>query len=255
MHSDIQAGSMIYIPSGLFVMGSNESPNEGPVREVFLSDYYIDKYPVTNAQYRIFLENGGYERSEFWTEISWNFIQGRKLKHPLYWLDDYWNAPEQPVTGVCWWEGLAFSRYAGKSLPTEAQWECAARGRDGRRFPWGNQDPTSDYANYAVDCDPNELRRKSTLVSAFPKNTSPWNCMDMVGNLGEWCIDNASNNYSWDITCSNPRYWMGEQEDHIVRGGSGLHNEDYLRCSSRDYYPPAMRDNIVGLRCVINAKE
>jgi len=255
MHKDITSGAMIHVPSGPFLMGSEESPNESPAREVFLSAYYIDKYPVTNAQYQIFIEDGGYERAELWSKLAWEFIAERKFKHPLYWLDDHWNAPDHPVTGISWWEALAYAHYAGKTLPTEAQWECAARGRDGRRFPWGDEDPTASRANYAEDCDPSELRRRSTIVTAFPGGASPWGCMDMAGNIGEWCMDNASNDYSWDITSRNPRYWVGEQADHIVRGGSGLHNEDYLRCSSRDYYPPTLRDNIVGLRCVINIEE
>lgn len=255
MHIDIISGLMINVPSGQFLMGSDDSQNERPSRLVSLSAYYIDKYPVTNAQYQVFIGDEGYERAEFWTTPGWAFIKERKLQHPLYWLDDHWNEPDQPVTGVSWWEALAYARYAGKSLPTEAQWECAARGRDGCRFPWGPQFPSAERANYAVDCDPTELRRKSTAVHAFPLGASPWNCMDMAGNVGEWCMDNASNNYSWDITCRNPRYWVSEQDDHIVRGGSGLHNEDYLRCSSRDYYPPTLRDNIVGLRCVINTEE
>lgn len=255
MHNDIITGAMIHVPSGPFLMGSEESPNEFPPREVFLSSYYIDKYPVTNGQYKVFIEDDGYQRSEFWTKLSWMFIKERKLAQPLYWNDDYWNADDQPVTGVSWWEALAYALYVGKTLPTEAQWECAARGRDGRRFPWGHAAPHAELANYAVDCDPTELRRKSTVVNAFPAGASPWGCLDMAGNVGEWCMDNASNDYAWDITNRNPRYWVGEQADHIVRGGSGLHNEDYLRCSSRDYYPPTMRDNIVGFRCVINNEE
>ena len=245
---------MVYIESGPFIMGSDESPNEKPCRTVELAPFYIDRYPVTNRAYRQFIEDGGYRTPKHWSADGWNFVQARNLQFPLYWLDDHWNADVQPVTGVSWWEACAFAKYLGKQLPTEAQWENAARGTDGRRYPWGDDEPTAEHALYAIDCDPTELRRRSASVYAFPLGASPCGGMDFAGNVGEWCQDNASANYVWDITCLDPRYWTAEEDDHIVRGGSGLHNEDYLRCSSRDYYPPTLRDNIVGFRCVIDEK-
>lgn len=245
---------MSYIDGGPFIMGSNESPNEEPRRIVTVSPFYIDRYPVTNRAYRQFIEAGGYRNSAYWTADGWDFIQQRKLQQPLYWEDDYWNGDDQPVTGVSWWEASAYARYRGKELPTEAQWERAARSTDGRRYPWGNEEPTPEHALYAVDCDPSELRRRSAPVHAYPKGATVWGGMDFAGNVGEWCRDNASLGYAWDLTKLDPLYWTGETDDHIVRGGSGLHNEDYLRCSSRDYYPPTLRDNIVGFRCVVNMK-
>ncbi|HEX8818366.1 MAG TPA: SUMF1/EgtB/PvdO family nonheme iron enzyme [Archangium sp.] len=255
MHPDIESGSMLLIPAGTFRMGSQESSNEGPVREVHLSAYYIDRFPVTNRQYRAFIEAEGYRTKRYWTAAGWELIQARGIHQPLYWNDPHWNAEAQPVTGLNWWEARAYARFVGKTLPTEAQWECAARGRDGRRFPWGEAEPTPAHANYAVDCDPTELLRSATPVSACLAGASPWGCMDMAGNVGEWCLDNASANYLWDLTHTDPLFWTGEEADHIVRGGSGLHNEDYLRCSSRDYYPPTLRDNLVGLRCVLTLEE
>lgn len=255
MHPDIESGHMILIPAGSFRRGSQESPNEGPVRDVHLCAYYVDRYPVTNREYRAFIDAGGYHTRSYWTPTGWEFIQARRIERPLYWNDPHWNGEDQPVTGLNWWEAKAYARFAGKQLPSEAQWECAARGHDGRRFPWGDAEPTPAHATYAVDCDPAELQRRATPVSACPAGASPWGCMDMAGNVGEWCLDNASQDYGWDLTCTDPLFWIGEEADHIVRGGSGLHNEDYLRCSSRDYYPPTLRDNLVGFRCVINIEE
>lgn len=241
---------MVAIPAGRFVMGSDLSPNESPVREVFLEGFRMDVFPVTNAEFRKFVEAGGYHNRQFWSEAGWAFAQERKLRQPLYFDDEYWNAPDQPVTGVSWWEAKAYARFVNKKLPTEAQWEYAARGVDGRLYPWGNEPPTSTRATFAAGCEPDDLHRHSTSVHATCQGISPFGVRDMAGNLFEWCLDNASLHYGWDITCRDPLYWTDECDDHVARGGSGLHNEDYLRCSARDYYPPQLRDNIVGIRLV-----
>ena len=115
----------------------------------------------------------------FITKTGWNFIQKRNLQFPLYWLDDNWNADDQPVTGVSWWEASAYAIYLGKELPTEAQWEKSARGTDGRRYPWGNDEPTIQHALYAIDCNPTELHRRSESVYAFPLGATPKGGMDL----------------------------------------------------------------------------
>lgn len=143
---------MVYIKSGAFIMGSNEFPNEQPCRTVELTAFYIDRYPTTNRAYRQFIEDGGYHTPGYWSAAGWDFIQKKCLQFPLYWLDDNWNTDEQPITGVSWWEASAYAKYIGKEIPTEAQWEKAARGTDGRRYPWGNDEPTGQHALYAIDC-------------------------------------------------------------------------------------------------------
>lgn len=170
-------------------------------------------------------------------------------------MDKNFNQDDHPVTGISWWEAMAYAKWVGKTLPTEAQWEYACKGSDQRKYPWGNEEPSFHYANYAIDCDPFELDRSSTSVFAYLKNKSFFGCLDMAGNMAEWCLDNASINYNWDDEGINPIYITSETEDHIVRGGCGLHNEEFMRCASRDYYPTTMRDNLVGFRCVINQGE
>jgi gamma-glutamyl hercynylcysteine S-oxide synthase len=242
---------MIYVGGVRFSRGSVLFKNEMPVTEVSLAPYWIDIYPVTNQRFAKFIEEHGYDRGDLWTELGWSFIQQRKIKEPLYWRDKAWNQPEQPVTGVSWWEALAFSKFEGKDLPTEAQWEYAA-GCGQALYPWGDTDPDHELANYAPGCEPAELRRQSTSVFAHPRGISRVGCHDMAGNLNEWCIDNRSENYGWDFYKRNPVRLSCETDPHVVKGGSGLHDEDCLRCASRDYYSPALRDNIVGIRCVIN---
>lgn len=240
---------MIYVPGTVFRMGSDRFKNERPVRRVALSAFWIDKYPVTNAEFAQFVEDGGYQNPRYWTEAGWQFLQQKAIEAPLYWWDEKWNAPDMPVTGVCWWEAYAYARYVGKTLPSEAQWEYAA-GLGERTYPWGEAAPTGRHAHYAEGCEPEELNRGGTAVDAYPDGVSGVGCWDMAGNLGEWCLDNMSRNYAWDFAQINPLYALDESRDHMVRGGSGLHSDDFLRCASRDFYPPQMRDNIVGIRCV-----
>ena len=243
--------NMISITDVEFCRGSSESPNEMPVSKVILSAFLIDRHPVTNKAFKAFIKAGGYSNQRFWIPQGWEYIKANKINTPLYWDDPKWNAPDHPVTGVSWWEASAFACFKGKSLSSEAQWECAARGVDERRYPWGNAPADATRANFAVECEPDALLRASTPVDRYADGVSPYGCLDMAGNVGEWCIDNASADYSWDLTRQDPLYLTEVEEEHILRGGSGLHSDDYLRCSSRDYYPPGVRDNIVGFRCVI----
>jgi iron(II)-dependent oxidoreductase len=242
--------NMIEIPESSFQRGSLESPDEQPVAVVALSSYFIDATPVLNVHFNAFIEAGGYRNQSLWTRDGWTFITNSQISEPLYWHDSNWNGDLCPVTGISWWEALAFARFVGKGLPTEAQWEFAARGLGAQRFPWGDDEPTPEFANFAPGSEPSELIRKATRFDAHPKNRSPFGCVDMAGNLAEWCLDNYYPNYQWDITRKDPIYLVDEQGDHVARGGSGLHDEGFLRCSSRDSYPPTVRDNIAGLRCV-----
>ncbi|MEC1895574.1 formylglycine-generating enzyme family protein [Cytobacillus firmus] len=174
-----QLENMIVIPGGTFLRGSNDSPDEQPVKLVTLNDFAIDKTPVTNQQFRVFVEEGGYGNPVFWAPKGWDYINDNNIKYPNYWYDDHFNQDDHPVTGVSWWEAMAFAEFAGKTLPTEAQWEYACKGKDQRKYPWGNDEPTFEYANYAVDCNPEELNRSSTSVFAFPKNKSFFGCFIM----------------------------------------------------------------------------
>lgn len=247
-----ELNSMIVIPGGSYLRGSTRSPDEQPIKLVTLDPFAIDRIPVTNRQFRLFLESGGYDNPNVWEEKGWDYINKNNIKYPNYWFDDHFNQDDHPVTGVSWWEAKAYATFVGKELPTEAQWEYACKGTDHRLYPWGNEEPTLEYANFAIDCDPEELDRSSTSVFAHPKNKSFFGCLDMAGNLAEWCLDHASTNYEWDETGVNPLYQTPQDDYYIVRGGCGLHNEDFMRCSARDHYPATVRDNLIGFRCVDN---
>jgi formylglycine-generating enzyme required for sulfatase activity len=102
------------------------------------SPFWLSKYPVTNSQYAVFIQDGGYSRREFWSDEGWKWVQDNQIALPGRWRNADFNAPNQPVVGVSWWEAEAFCRWAGVVLPTEQQWEAAARGPAGLVYPWGD---------------------------------------------------------------------------------------------------------------------
>lgn len=237
---------MCTVPAGTLRRGSNESPDEQPVVDVELSEFLIDEVPVSNEMFAAFVEDGGYSDPAVWTAAGWSFVQEHGFKVPNYWDDPLWGAPDVPVTGVSCWEAMAFAHWAGKTLPTEAQWEYACRGRRGNTYPWGEDYPDLGLANYAPEGEP--IERRPTRADAFPRNVSEFGLRDLVGNFSEWCLDTYTLRYQ--TAGHNAVHITSEQDDHVVRGGCGLHDEDYLRCSARDHYHPGLRDNLIGFRCV-----
>ena len=236
------------IPACRFVLGSKESPDEEPEILVELSSYRISKTPITNATFAAFVELGGYQRAELWHPHGWQLRQQFAWTEPNYFHDPAWSAPDAPVTGVSYWEADACARWLAAELPSEAQWEYAAKGPERRRYPWGEEEPTLELATFAPDCQP--LERRGTSVFEHARNVSAFGCLDMAGNLAEWCRDNARPNYTNQPPGPDPVYSTDERAPRIVRGGTGLHDASYLRCTSRDYYVPELRDNLVGFRVV-----
>ncbi len=235
------------------MMGSDKSIDELPLREVTLSQYYIDIAPVTNKEFAKFIEAGGYQNRIFWCDNGWEFVQTNKITQPCYWKDKKWNQSGYPVTGISWYEAKAYATFVGKELPSEAQWEYAAKGNDNRLYPWGDEEADNTLANFAPGCMAS-LDRTPTKSIHYKKNISPFGCVDMAGNFFEWCLDSASDNYSWDDMREDPLY-KNDSHIKIARGGSGLHDEDYMRCSARDSYMATIRDNMFTFRCVINLKD
>ena len=219
---------MILIPAGEFIMGSPEGEgdnNEQPQHTVFLDAFYIDKYEVTNAQYKQFMDATGH-------------------KAPEYWDDEKYNQPNQPVVGVTWHDAVAYAKWAGKRLPTEAEWEKAARGVDGRKYPWGNE-WNSSKCNSNVGGDEYKY---TAPVGSFPDGASPYGVMDMAGNVWEWCADWYDRNYYSRSPQQNPK-GPDSGSRRVLRGGSWGYDTDYLRCASRSGSAPADRSRNGGFRC------
>ncbi|HLJ93453.1 MAG TPA: SUMF1/EgtB/PvdO family nonheme iron enzyme [Gemmataceae bacterium] len=179
---------MVLIPAGTFPMGLPEKnllaqDHEKPLREVYLSAFWIDVYPVTNSRFQLFLSQHGYEQSQWWTKEGWAWRTRRRIHQPAMWGQPGWDGPDQPVAGVSWYEAMAYACWAGRRLPTDAEWEKAARGSDGRAYPWGDEWPTADLANFDLAVG------RTTPVGLYPKGTSPYGCHDMAGNVNNWTSD------------------------------------------------------------------
>jgi formylglycine-generating enzyme required for sulfatase activity len=237
---------MILIPAGEFVMGTeSEFKNEKPRREVFLDAYYIDKNEVTNADYKEFVDATGRQAPKmdaFWAApLNWRngtYPQGRG---------------DHPVVLVNWNDAEAYAKWAGKRLPTEAEWEKAARGTDGRKWPWGN-------AWDRNKCNTAESFFNSTQpVSSFPEDKSPYGVLNMAGNVSEWTADWYSEKYYSKEENRNP-HGPSEKEakgkTRVARGGAWDSNiASYARTSIRHYFLPKSKNASLGFRCAKDAKK
>jgi hypothetical protein len=202
---------------------------------------YLSRYPVTNAQYRRFLEADGYHDRNWWSETGWQWRQGdrryegQKVDRPDYWDDEKWNNPACPVVGVTWYEAEAYCNWLSACtdqtyrLPTEAEWQQAAQGEDKREYPWGN-------TWQAGLCNTNEagVGRTTPVGQYSPAGDSPIGCADMSGNVWEWCAD----------------WYDKSQTVRVLRGGSWDGCLDGARCAARGGYRPDDGYDIIGFRLV-----
>ncbi len=146
--------------------------------------FLLARYPVTNSQYLVFVEEDGYENEAWWSEEGWRWRQEDHVTEPRFWRDARWSEPNQPVVGISWWEAEAFANWAGGRLPTEQEWEAAARGPDGDAYPWGD-----DWEDGICNSEEAGLEGTSA-VGIFPRSRStPYGLDDMAGNVWEWCQD------------------------------------------------------------------
>lgn len=236
---------MVLVPASDFVMGSSGEDfiqEEMPQHTVFLDAYYIDKYEVTNAQYWEFLEyitrTGDHSKCYPGEPLNKNHIPGSTFKGYEY---KYYNYPEYPVTRVDWYDAYAYAAWAGKRLPTEAEWEKAARGTDGRRFPWGN---VWEIKN----CN---IGPKGILtVGSYESGNSVYGCSDMSGSVSEWCNDWYHPSYYYDSPKKNPKGPATKTGKRIIKGGSLFAANVYkMRCAVRMFGEPDERNKSVGFRC------
>ena len=239
----------VRIPAGKFVMGAQNSEPDGPhfdeeadddespVHEVYLDAFRIARYPITVSQYRQFLSDEGYQNERWWN--SGGFGQ---FSEPESWSDQL-PYPSRPVVGVSWFEAAAYCRWAGVRLPTEAEWERAARGTEGRKYPWGHEEPDKLRTNFAPDWKP--AVGHPTPVGIFPLDTTPERILDMGGNVLEWCRDWFAEYAGEHLT--NP---CGPEEatGRVFRGGSWHFDAWSCRAAFRFGIEPVSRYVFLGFR-------
>ncbi|MCI0692709.1 SUMF1/EgtB/PvdO family nonheme iron enzyme [candidate division KSB1 bacterium] len=253
----------VELPGGRFMMGSNEGgDNEKPLHEVELSPFKISKYPITNAQFEMFMNDRGYDNKDWWSEAGWKYRQERNWEAPRLWRDESFNLPNQPVVGVSWFEAEAFcnwlsaeslgQRAEGKKLivrlPTEAEWEFAARGKDGRKFPWGSDEPTPEHANYE------RMIGRPTAVGTYRLGATSEGIFDLAGNMWEWCLDWYGGNYYAE--CKKKKavkdpHGPQKGDYRVLRGGAYYSNADGLRGSGRVLNYPVLRSHDYGFRVCV----
>ena len=222
----------VTIPTGAFVRGSDTSKdllavdNETPQRQIYLSTYQIMRMPVTNAEYKVFVDATDHRPPHHWI--------GREIPK---------DKANHPVINVSWRDAMAFCTWAGVRLPSEAEWEKAARGADGRIYPWGNQPPDAKRCNFGGKVG------NTAPVGSYPAGASPYGVMDMAGNVWEWVNDWYQSDYYSVSPGSNPQ-GPATGEYRVLRGGSWPNNVDGVRSANRNDYHPDSWYLFIGFRCV-----
>jgi formylglycine-generating enzyme required for sulfatase activity len=226
--------------------------NEKPQRSLFLPEYAIGKYPVTVGQYRYFMEAGGYREPRYWTNVGWSWKETTGVSMPEGWDDKQWTGDDRlPVVGVSWYEAYAYCAWLSEatgrsySLPSESEWEKAARGTDGRIYPWGD-DYVLGYANIheAGGVTRAEPPHGQTIpVGTCPQAASPFGAQDMSGNVLEWCQSAYAQPFIYPE--NNDAEHMGNR---VLRGGSWYSDQNFARAAYRGYRDVASRGLDFGFR-------
>ena len=241
---------MVFVPAGEFIMGTSDTEidefnrkygwgkdwfqAEKPQRRVYLDAFYIGKYEVTNAEYKECVDAGACDPPS----NNSSYTRGSYYGNPEY--------GNYPVIWVSWHDAEAYCEWKGKRLPTEAEWEKAARGTDGRMYPWGNEAPDETKLNYA------ENVYDTTAVGSYPDGASPYGAMDMAGNVYEWVADLSDADYYSKAPERNPQ-GPDSGVGGVVRGGSWGAHEVYARGAFRIPWILGGHSEFVGFRCAASS--
>lgn len=258
----------VLVPGGSFTMGTSTEPwaldNERPAHQRRVNAFWIDRVPVTNARYRAFVEAGGYDDPRWWTAEGWSHRLQARLTAPRFWRRDggVWvrrrfgreePVPDaEPVVHVCWYEADAYARWAGRRLPTEAEWEKAARwdpatGRS-RRYPWGDGDPSPQHANLG------QRHLQPAPVGSYPDGASPLGVEQLIGDVWEW-TSSTFTGYPGFVAWPYREYsevFFGPTY-RVLRGGSFGTDATACRATFRNWDYPIRRQIFAGFRCVRDA--
>jgi ergothioneine biosynthesis protein EgtB len=253
------------IEGGLFALGFAGNgfswDNEKPIHQVFLQDFAIDRAPVTNGEFLEFMRDGGYQNFRWWFSEGWETVKRENWQAPLYWElhDSEWmirdfsglhpvNArSEDPVSHVSYYEASAFAKWAGKRLPTEAEWEKAAcydaERKVKNRFPWGDADPGSGNANLFENGF-----WSVTPVGAFPAGANPYGCQQMIGDVWEWTTSDyvPFPGFKTEFDEYNDKWFVNQK---VLRGGSFATPQLHIRTTYRNFFHAHERWMLSGFRC------
>jgi iron(II)-dependent oxidoreductase len=233
--------TMRLIPAGEYQMGSPEgvgADDETPVHAVKLRAFYIDKFETTNAQYARFIEETNHPA-------------------PLFWDDPRFNQPDQPVVGVTWNDAQAYAEWAGKRLPTEAEWEIAARGAASRIYPWGDEfSPEIDGKTVHTNVGDADEFVWTAPVGSFPTGVSEFGAHDLAGNAMEWAADWYAADYYKQSLVDNPQGPpFAQLAARVLRGGSWRDTPSDVRSAKRRSFLVDLTDNTIGFRCALDVSE
>lgn len=216
---------LVRIPGGEFRMGhAAEDEDAQPVHSVVVGAFWLGRYEVTCAEYGRFLRAIGHPE-------------------PASWSNPRFTKPDQPVIGVSWADAAAFSAWAGGRLPTEAEWEFAARGTDGRVYPWGSALPDKTRSSSHLDVG----FGATVSVGSAKEGVSPFGLYDMAGNAYEWCADWYDPGYYARSPRENPP-GPPTGEQRVIRGGAWISLPDAVRATARGHFPPGGRSSLIGFR-------
>ncbi|MFD8607840.1 ergothioneine biosynthesis protein EgtB [Streptomyces sp. NPDC059631] len=258
----------VLVPGGPFTMGTSTEPwaldNERPAHVREVAPFWIDTTPVTNAAYRAFLDDGGYEDPRWWAPDGWSHIRRHGITAPLFWRHDagQWLRrhfgtteavpPDEPVLHVSWYEADAYARWAGRRLPTETEWEKAARhdpatGRSAR-YPWGDADPAPEHANLG------QRHLRPAPAGSYPAGASPLGVRQLIGDVWEWT---ASDFLPYPGFAAFPYKEYSEvffgPEYKVLRGGSFAVDAVACRGTFRNWDYPVRRQIFAGFRTARSA--
>jgi len=228
--ADADGSQFLLVGAGPFQMGPQR-------RTVYLEGFHAGQYPVTNRQFARFMQATGYRPEDMRDQRFLAHWRGGRPPAPLL---------DHPVVFVSWHDATAYCAWAGCRLPTEAEWEKAARGLDGRKFPWGRTNPTAEHANFGRQVG------GTVPVDACPEGVSPYGLEGMAGNVWEWCEDVDDPRFYLNGPERNPRNTVQPGDaPRVVRGGSWVFDASSLRTTARSSFKASFRLDGVGFRCVL----
>jgi iron(II)-dependent oxidoreductase len=257
------AATEVRVPSGAFTMGTDDPlayDNERPAHSVDVPAYWIDVMPVTNAAYAEFVAAGGYDDARWWTAEGWAWRQEAGLVAPQFWMrveGGWWRRrfgtleplpDDEPVQHVCWYEADAYARWAGKRLPTEAEWEKAVAYDPltglSSPWPWGHESPEAHHANLG------QRHLGPAPVGAYPAGVSAVGCHQMVGDVWEWTSTDFSS-YPGFVAFPYEEYSavFHGSDYKVLRGGSWAGDLEVTRTTFRNWDFPIRRQIFAGFRC------